>query len=357
MTRVLLTGSPLIMTVDKADMLTCGLGGSGYVASHVLKILLDRGHSVVTTVRSQAKVDHIKSTYFDVPKSRLDFAIVEDISFQNAYDEVMRSAPFEAVIHTASPFQLWGDDIKKTFMDPAILGTTGLLEAVKVHAPTVKRVYQVITSSLATAAGPAESSYLHSDKDWVEISEDKAYSNPWHGYVASKVYAEKAAWDFVKKENPPFTITTILPAFILGPIIHEVRSLDTIMTSGFLLRDFLLGNYKEEITPNSVGRFTDVRDAAMAHVRAIEVEGAGGKRFLVGSGRFSNREVATILWKNFPALRSKLPGPEVSSGGYPAGGVAQFDVEPSKKVLGIAYETLENTIVSMTGSMIGLHNQ
>ncbi|KAF4332650.1 aldehyde reductase II [Fusarium beomiforme] len=337
MTRVLLTG------------------GSGYVASHILKILLDRGHSVVTTVRSQAKVDHIKSTYFDVPKSRLDFAIVEDMSVQNAYDEVMQSAPFEAVIHTASPFQLWGDDIKKTFMDPAILGTTGLLEAAKVHAPTVKRI--VITSSLATAAGPAESTYLHSDKDWVEISEQKAYSNPWHGYVASKVYAEKAAWDFVKKENPPFTITTILPAFILGPIIHEVRSLDTIMTSGLLLRDFLLGNYKEEITPSPIGRFTDVRDAAMAHVRAVEVEGAGGKRFLVGSGRFSNREVATILWKNFPALRSKLPGPEVSSGGYPADGVAQFDVEPSKKVLGMEYETLENTVVSMTGSMIGLHNQ
>ncbi|KLP06775.1 related to aldehyde reductase II [Fusarium fujikuroi] len=331
-------------------------GGSGFIASHVLRILLDRGHSVVTTVRSQAKADHIKSTYFDVPSSQLDFAIVEDISVENAYDEVMKSAPFEAVIHTASPFQLWGDDIKKTFMDPAILGTTGLLEAVKAYAPTVNRV--VITSSLATAAVvPVNSSYVHSAKDWVEVSEEKAYSNPWDGYVASKVYAEKAAWDFVKRENPQFTITTILPAFVLGPIIHDVGSLDTIMTSGLLIRDFLSGNYKDEIAPSPIGRFTDVRDAAMAHVRAIEVREAGGQRFLVGSGTYSNRQVATILWKNFPALRSKLPGPEVKSGDFPVGGVPDFDVEPSKKILGMVYATLEDTIVSMTGSMVGLYKE
>ncbi|SCV34316.1 related to aldehyde reductase II [Fusarium fujikuroi] len=318
MTRVLLTG------------------GSGFIASHILRILLDRGHSVVTTVRSQAKADHIKSTYFDVPSSRLDFVIVEDISAENAYDE------------------LWGDDIKKTFMDPAILGTTGLLEAVKAYAPTVNRV--VITSSLATAAVvPVNSSYVHSAKDWVEVSEEKAYSNPWDGYVVSKVYAEKAAWDFVKRENPQFTITTILPAFVLGPIIHDVGSLDTIMTSGLLIRDFLSGNYKDEIAPSPIGRFTDVRDAAMAHVRAIEVREAGGQRFLVGSGTYSNRQVATVLWKNFPALRAKLPAPEVKSGDFPVGGVPDFDVEPSKKILGMVYATLEDTIVSMTGSMVGLY--
>ncbi|RKL38054.1 hypothetical protein BFJ72_g7516 [Fusarium proliferatum] len=300
-------------------------GGSGFIASHVLRILLDRGHSVITTVRSQAKADHIKSTYFDVSSSRLDFAIVEDISAENAYDEVMKSASFEAVIHIASPFQLWGDDIKKTFMDPAILGTTGLLEAVKAYAPTVNRV--VITSSLATAdVVPVKPSYVHSAKDWVEVSEEKAYSNPWDGYVASKVYAEKAAWNFVKRENPKFTITTILPAFVLGPIIHDVGSLDTIMTSGLLIRDFLSGNYKDEIAPSPIGRFTDVREP------------------LWHTGTYSNRQVATILRKNFSALQSKLPGPEFKSGDFPVGGVPDFDVEPSKKILGMVYATLEDTI-------------
>ncbi|KAF5695398.1 alkanal monooxygenase [Fusarium denticulatum] len=247
---------------------------------------------------------------------------------KNGYGEVMKSAPFEAVIHTASPFLLLADDIKKIFMDPAILGTTGLLEAVKAYAPTVNRV--VITSSLATAAvGSVDSSYVHSARDWVEVSEEKAYSNSWDGYVA----------------------------YVLGPIIHGVGSLGTVMTSGLLIRDFLSGNHKDEIAPSPIGRFTDVRDAAMAHVRAIEVREAGVQRSLVGSGIYPNRQVATILWKNFPALLSRLLGPEIKSGGFPVEGVPQFDVEPSKKVLGIAYATLENTIVSMTGSMVGLYKE
>jgi len=116
-------------------------GGSGFVSSHILKVLLDRGHSVVTTVRSQAKADDIRRTYFDVPPSRLGFAIVEDITRERAFDDaVVSDPPFEAVIHPASPFQLSSGDVKRDFLDPAILGTTRLLEAVQAFAPTVTRV-------------------------------------------------------------------------------------------------------------------------------------------------------------------------------------------------------------------------
>jgi hypothetical protein len=58
----------------------------------------------VTTVRSQAKADKIKEAYPDVGKDRLDFAIVEDIAQEGAFDKaVISDPPFEAVIHTASP--------------------------------------------------------------------------------------------------------------------------------------------------------------------------------------------------------------------------------------------------------------
>lgn len=61
-------------------ILTSFKGGSGFIAAHVLDTLLRHGHSVVTTVRSQAKADKIKEAYPDTPKSKLDFAIVEDIA-------------------------------------------------------------------------------------------------------------------------------------------------------------------------------------------------------------------------------------------------------------------------------------
>jgi nucleoside-diphosphate-sugar epimerase len=61
MTRVLLTG------------------GSGFIAAHTLDILLDHGHSVVTTVRTQEKADKIKESYKSaVDKGQLSFAIVPD---------------------------------------------------------------------------------------------------------------------------------------------------------------------------------------------------------------------------------------------------------------------------------------
>lgn len=55
-------------------------GGSGFIASHILDALLKRGHSVVTTVRSQEKADQIKTSHPAVPKENLDFVIVPDVA-------------------------------------------------------------------------------------------------------------------------------------------------------------------------------------------------------------------------------------------------------------------------------------
>jgi nucleoside-diphosphate-sugar epimerase len=52
MTRVLLTG------------------GSGFIAAHVLEVLLARGHSVVTTVRSQTKADAIRRAHPEIAHDR-----------------------------------------------------------------------------------------------------------------------------------------------------------------------------------------------------------------------------------------------------------------------------------------------
>ena len=106
-----------------------------------MDLLLEQGHSVVTTVRSKAKAQTIKDAHPQVPSAKLDFAIVEDIAQEGAFDEAVKSdPPFETVIHTSSPFHFNVTDVKKDLLDPAIIGTTGLLKAIKQNAPTVKRV-------------------------------------------------------------------------------------------------------------------------------------------------------------------------------------------------------------------------
>lgn len=96
-------------------------GGSGFIAAHVLDILLDHGHSVVTTVRSTEKANKIAESHKQFGKDKLDFALVEDIAQPGAFDKaVVSDPPFEAVIHCASPFHLNVTDVQKDLLDPAV---------------------------------------------------------------------------------------------------------------------------------------------------------------------------------------------------------------------------------------------
>jgi nucleoside-diphosphate-sugar epimerase len=90
-------------------------GGSGFIAAHTLDVLLKRGHSVVTTVRTQEKADKIKADNKGAVNSgQLSFAIEPDIAQEGAFDEaVISDPPFEAVLHTASPFHFNVTDVQK----------------------------------------------------------------------------------------------------------------------------------------------------------------------------------------------------------------------------------------------------
>lgn len=90
-------------------------GGSGFIATHTLDVLLKRGHSVVATVRTQEKADKIKADNESaVDNGQLSFAIVPDIAQEGAFDKaVISDPPFEAVLHTASPFHFNVTDVQK----------------------------------------------------------------------------------------------------------------------------------------------------------------------------------------------------------------------------------------------------
>src|SRR4051794_24481777 len=148
-------------------------GGSGFIAAHCIDYLLQGGHSVVFTVRSHDKGGEILSNHPNVSQDRLSYVIVEDIAKENAFDEAVKSdPPFEAVLHTASPYHFKVTDPKKDLLDPAIIGTTGLLRAIKKNAPSVKRV--AITSSFAAMVNPKAAPETYSEKDWNPVTMDEA---------------------------------------------------------------------------------------------------------------------------------------------------------------------------------------
>jgi len=321
-------------------------GGSGFIAAHVLDELLNHGHSVVTTVRSQEKANKIKEAHPKYGKDKLDFAIVEDIAQEGAFDKaVISEPPFETVIHTASPFHFNVTDVQKELLDPAVIGTTGILKSIKKSAPSVKRV--VITSSFASIVDGSKGSrpeHTYSEADWNPITKESAVENPSNGYRASKTFAERAAWDFVEKEKPNFTLATICPPLVLGPIVHYLNSLDSLNTSNQRIRDIVQGKAKDEIPETGTFLWTDVRDLALAHVLAAEKEEAANKRFFIVTGYFSNKEIAQIVAKDYPQYKDRLPTKDTPGGDYPEGGVYKFNNSRSKEVLGLTYRSLDDSI-------------
>ncbi|KZF22893.1 NAD(P)-binding protein [Xylona heveae TC161] len=333
MTRVLLTG------------------GSGFIAAHVLDLLLKNGHSVVTTVRSLEKAQKIKDAYPQVSKDKLDFAIVEDISKPDAFDEAVKSEPpFEAVLHTASPFHFNVTDAKKDLLDPAIIGTTGILKAIKKSAPSVKRV--VITSSFAAIWDQTKKpGHVYSEQDWNQVTLEDAEKNPADAYRASKTFAERAAWEFVEKEKPNFTVATINPPMVFGPVINYLNDLSSINTSNSRVADLIQGKWKNEIPPTGLILWVDVRDVALAHVKAFELDSAAGKRHFIIAGYYSNKETADIVRKNFPELASKLPTESTPGGDYPEGAKPGFDNSRAVNELGIKFRPYEESVVDLVKSL------
>ncbi|OLN88080.1 putative NADPH-dependent methylglyoxal reductase GRP2-like protein 1 [Colletotrichum chlorophyti] len=331
-------------------------GGTGFVANHVIDVLLKRGHSVVATVRSQEKASSLKESHQDTFPSRLDTVVVPDIAAEGALNG-LDSYELEAVIHLASPFHYNVTDAKKDLIDPAVLGTKGVLKAIKEACPGVKRV--VVTSSFAAilnpglAASGAEKTY--SEEDWSPVTIDDAYSHPAMAYIASKLFAERAAWDFVATEKPNFTLATINPPMVYGPVRQPVKSLASVNTSNQLISEVILGKHKDGLPPTAMPLFVDVRDVALAHVKAVEVTAAGGKRFLTAAGFYSNVEMVKIIWGNFPELREKLPEPQNFGGApNPALKSFRFDTSRAKEILGMEWTPYEKTVIDSVKSLAGL---
>lgn len=141
------------------------------------------------------------------------------------------------------------------------------------------------------------------------------------------------------------------PPLVLGPIVHYLNSLDALNTSNQRIRNLLQGKCKDEIPDTGTYLWVDVRDLALAHIKAIEIPEAAGKRFFVTEGYFTNKEICEIIREKYSEFEKELPGKEIKGGGYPEGGVYKFDNKRTKEVLGIKFRGLEESIVDTVKSL------
>ncbi|KAB8211957.1 hypothetical protein BDV34DRAFT_233945 [Aspergillus parasiticus] len=331
-------------------MKTLLTGGSGFLAAHCLDALLKHGHKVVVTVRSHEKGQEILNAHGHPPCAALSYVIVQDIAKPDAFETAVQSTPpFDAVVHTASPFHYKSQDAQKDVIDPAVLGTMSLLTAVKAHAPSVKRV--IITSSFAAMYNPYNHPEVYTEDHWNPVTLQEAMADPVQAYRASKTFAERSAWDFVEREKPNFTVTTINPPLILGPLIKGIHSKDTINTSNTQLQDLIQGKWKDGLPRTFSPYWVDVRDVALAHVKALIIPQAAQKRFIITAGTMCNADIATIVRDYLPDMGSLIPN-ELESD-LPVD-IHRIDTTRSRQVLGMRYRPLRECIVDSLRALQGM---
>ncbi|CAE6472368.1 unnamed protein product [Rhizoctonia solani] len=332
-------------------------GGNGFIAVHILSLLLQHGHTVTTTVRSESKTTHLRKIFSPaVSSGQLKFAIVEDITTKGAFDRVVKDNSFDAILHTSSPLVFNVYDVEKDILQPAIKGTTEILRSAKEHGPTIKWV--IITSSFAALANHSDPPRrVYTEEDWNPVTYEFAVKNPQVAYFASKALAEKAAWEFLDHEKPRFDLVTICPTMVYGPVLQEVTSLNNINASSLQFYQVFNGQDKE-LKPFGVWLWVDVRDVAAAHVAALEEPEAGGQRFLLAAGNFNIGELAEYIWTHYPD-RAKAKGIPRSTptSGYPPEGVYTADTSAAKAILGIEYIKFDDMLKDQLAQFVTLEKE
>jgi len=104
--------------------------------------------------------------------------------------------------------------------------------------------------------------------------------------------------------------------------------------------------------------FVNVQDLGNAHVLAISAPDAGNKRFFItADAPFTNKAVSDILIKHYPESASIVPTrlpAGVDQEGFPIGGYYASDNSLSKRLLGLTYQNLDDTVVQFAESIKNL---
>ncbi|VVA90396.1 unnamed protein product [Arabis nemorensis] len=264
----------------------CVTGTSGYIASWIVKLLLLRGYTVKATVRDPSdtkKTAHLLA--LDGANERLKL-FKADLLEEGSFEQAIKGC--DAVFHTASPVKFTVTDPQTELIDPAVNGTINVLTTCK-NTSSVKRV--IVTSSTAAILVRQPPLGPNDVVDETFFSDPNLCLETKYWYPLSKTLAENAAWQFAKDNGIDMVVMN--PGFIIGPILQP-----TLNFSVEMIVDIING--KSTFNTGSY-RFVDVRDVALAHVKALETPSANG-RYIIDGPSVTVNDVRELLRELFPDL-------------------------------------------------------
>ncbi|PIN26544.1 Flavonol reductase/cinnamoyl-CoA reductase [Handroanthus impetiginosus] len=270
----------------------CVTGGAGYLASFLIKQLLERGYIVHATLRSlgdASKVGLLKSLAHAETRLKLFEA---DIYSPDDFESAIKGC--EIVVHMATPFQhsANANSQYKDTVEAAVGGVKVIMESC-LRSNTVKRV--IYTGSVV-AASP-----LKDDGSGYKDSMDETCWTPlnlsydfFHGYVPSKTLAEK---EILSYNGKGLQVVSLACGVVGGDTIQSKMP----ETMAFLISQATNDEFMYKalrFLEDLLGKvpIAHVEDITEAHIFSMENEHVSG-RFLCAGAFLKTAEIASLSRK------------------------------------------------------------
>ena len=331
-------------------------GASGFIGTHIIQQLLRAGYAVRGTVRSlqdEQKIDAIWDVCPDAESCNRMLLVQADLHDEHCWDAAAEGCTYAFHLAHPTPLEMERASNEDEILKPAVEGTLSVLKACA-KSTTIKRV--VMTSSVAAISG-AFCGGDYTEDDWADVSKDSVGI-----YAKSKVLAEKAAWDFVKRQGGEnaFEFVVLHPGLVIGPALCGTSPWSLGVGKAMLTRTIPL-------IPKISLPMVDVRDVASAHLRAMTSSVAPGKRMIISAGNLRYLEMSHICEDEFgphgyivmtceaPNCLVRfygwfLPHSEFFTPGL--GKITRYENRRMRRLLGINPIDIRNSVIDMCYSLI-----
>lgn len=236
-------------------------GASGFVGSHVARLLAERGDQVRVLLRPTSDTSALR----DLTVERVVGDLRDRASLAGALSGV------DTVYHVAADYRLWTRNPAEIY-ECNVTGTRNLLDAAR--AAGVKRF--VYTSSVATVA-------VHRPGMLPDENVDSRLDEMIGHYKRSKFLAEQEALQAAQRG---MHVVVVNPTTPIGP--GDWKPTPT----GRMIVDFLNGRMPAYVDTGL--NIVPVEDAACGHLLAAE-RGEPGQRYILGGRNMTMREILEAL--------------------------------------------------------------
>ncbi|MEK6939169.1 MAG: UDP-glucose 4-epimerase GalE [Nanoarchaeota archaeon] len=273
-------------------------GGAGYIGSHVVHYLIEKGHNPVVV----DKKSHAPTLFSDKIKERAK-VVIGDLGDLNFLDAVFKEHHFEAVLHFAGSIEA-GESMKNpsAFFHNNVVNGIHLLDAMVKHGVT-KIIFSSSAAVYQAKNKPLnESDHLAPENFYGETKLKFERLLLWYHKIYGLQYfslryfnASGAGYDLGEKHDPETHLIPLVLQTAMGKKEHlKIFGSSYATPDGTCVRDYI-----------------HVLDLAKVHILALEKIGDIPQIYNIGTGRgHSVREIIRIAeevtGKKIPTLDAPI---------------------------------------------------